>query len=250
MIAQTSAPIHSLKLKSRSLVAERTMELIFERPDGFTFKAGQFAELTLIAPPQTDDEGSTRPFSINSAPDDLDLRFATRLRESAFKRVLAELPPGTEVKVDGPFGDFTLHNDASRAAVLLAGGIGVTPFRSMVRWAAHKRLPHEILLFYSNRRPEDAPFLDELRELARANPNFKPIPTMTQMSRSKLSWNGEHGRIDAPLIQRHLKAQRIGLKGPRYYIAGPPSMLAGLHAMLTAAGIDDDDIRTEEFGGY
>ncbi len=253
MSTEAKWPIYSLKLKKRCEVAERTLEFQFERPAGMTFKAGQFMDLTLIDPPETDAEGNARGFSINSAPDDRELTFTTRLRNTAFKRVLRTMPLGTEVKVEGPFGNLTLHNNSSRPAVLLAGGIGITPFRSIVRRAAHEKLPHRIFLFYANRRPEDAPFLDEFRDLARENPNFTFIPTMTQMSASHLDWNGETGRIDQELILKHLQGNPPpgrDLTGPIYYVAGPPQMVAGLHAMLNQAGIDDDDIRTEEFTGY
>jgi ferredoxin-NADP reductase len=242
-----------LKLKGRSEVAERTLEFRFEKPPGMTFKAGQFMDLTLISPPETDAEGNTRGFSINSAPDDPDLLFTTRLRDTAFKRVLQRIPLGTEIKVEGPFGNLTLHNNASRPAILLAGGIGITPFRSMVRRAAHEKLPHRIILFYANRRPEDAPFLDELRGLARENPNFTFIPTMTQMSSSHLPWQGETGYLDHEMIVRHLKSSTSPVHDaarPIYYIAGPPQMVANLHTMLNKAGIDDDEIRTEDFTGY
>jgi ferredoxin-NADP reductase len=241
-----------LRLKKRSKVADRTLEFQFEKPPGMTFKAGQFLDLTLIDPPETDAEGNTRGFSINGAPDDPDLTFTTRLRDTAFKRVLQTMPLGTEVKAEGPFGNLTLHNDPSRPAVLLAGGIGVTPFRSIVRRAAHEALPHRIFLFYSNRRPEDAPFLDEFRGLARDNPNFTFIPTMTQMSDSHLPWKGETGYIDHELIVKHLRSHNSASAPTRpvYYIAGPPQMVAGLRAMLNTAGIDDDDIRTEDFTGY
>lgn len=253
MPSEAKWPIYTLKLKTRSEVAARTLEFRFDKPPGMTFKAGQFMDLTLIDPPETDAEGNTRGFSINSAPDDPELTFTTRLRDTAFKRVLQTMPLGTEIKVEGPFGNLTLHNDSSRPAVILAGGIGITPFRSIVRQAAHEKLPHRIFLFYSNRRPEDAPFLDELRGLMRKNPNFTFIPTMTQMSSSHQPWKGEVGYIDYKLIMRHLQSgtsSRTKLLGPIYYIAGPPAMVAGLRAMLNSAGIDDDDIRTEEFTGY
>lgn len=163
------------------------------------------------------------------------------------------MPLGTEIKVEGPFGNLMLHNNPNRASVLLAGGIGITPFRSMVRRAAHEKLPQRIFLFYSNRRPEDAPFLDEFRGLMRENPNFTFIPTMTQMSGSHLPWTGEIGYVDHPPIVRYLRSDTLSgkmLLGPIYYVAGPPAMVAGLRTMLNKAGIDDDDIRTEEFAGY
>jgi ferredoxin-NADP reductase len=250
MTPEANWPIYSLKLKRRSEVAERTMEFCFDKPAALRFKAGQFMDLTLIHPPETDAEGDVRGFSINSAPDDLELTFTTRLRDTAFKRVLQTMPLGTEVKVEGPFGNLTLHNDASRTAVLLAGGIGVTPFRSMVRWAAHQKLPHRILLFYANRRPEDAAYLDELRGLARENPNFTFIPTMTRMKDSHLPWQGEVGYIDYERIEKYLQSSRQEPMGPIFYTAGPAAMVAGLRAMLNQAGIDDDDIRSEEFTGY
>ena len=120
MTSEAKWPIYSLKLKTRSEVAERTLEFRFDKPAGMTFKAGQFMELTLIDPPETDAEGNTRGFSINSAPEDPELTFTTRLRDTAFKRALQTMPLGTDIKVEGPFGNLTLHNNPSRPAVLLA----------------------------------------------------------------------------------------------------------------------------------
>lgn len=246
-------PVYLLKLKSRAEVAERTLEFRFDKPPGMTFKAGQFMDFTLIDPPQTDSEGNTRGFSINSAPDDAELMFTTRLRDTAFKRVLRTMPLGTEIKAEGPFGSFTLQNDTSRPAVFLAGGIGITPFRSIARRAAHEALPHRILLFYANKRPEDAPFLGELVELERANPNFTFVPTMDHMSDSHQPWAGETGHIDHDLIMKYLErgvSAATARPKPIYYMAGPSGMVASLRAMLNDAGVDDDDIRTEEFTGY
>lgn len=87
--------------------------------------------MTLLDPAETDSEGNTRAFSIASAPQEDTLMIATRMRDTAFKRSLKAMPAGTAVKIEGPFGNLTLHNNAARAAVLLAGGIGITPFRSM-----------------------------------------------------------------------------------------------------------------------
>lgn len=253
MTSEAKWPVYLLGLKSRSDVAERTLEFRFDKPAEMTFKAGQFMDLTLIDPPETDAEGNTRGFSINGAPDDSELIFTSRMRDTAFKRVLKTMPLGTKIKVEGPFGNLTLHNDVKRTAVLLAGGIGVTPFRSIVRRAAHEKLPHRIFLFYANRRPEDAAFLDEFRDLSRDNPRFTFIPTMTQMSTSRRPWNGETGRIDRALLTKYLSvagSSQAPLSGPLYYIAGPAPMVAGLHTMLNEAGVDDDDIRVEEFTGY
>ena len=234
------------KLKGREEVAEQTMAFRFEKPARWTFTAGQFLDLTLLDPSQTDAEGNIRSFSIASSPQDETLMIATRMRDTAFKRVLKTMPLGSAVKIEGPSGDLTIHEDGKRTAVFLAGGIGITPFRSIVFHAAKEKLPHRILLFYSNHRPEDAPFLDELQALEKENPNYKLIASMTEMEKSSRSWQGEAGRIDKAMLARYLK----DAIAPIYYVAGPPEMVKGLHATIKEAGAEDADIRVEEFSGY
>src|ERR1041385_8550830 len=124
MSSAATWPIFMAKLKSRQEVAEGTMAFHFEKPAGWTFKAGQFIDITLLEPSETDSEGNTRGFSIASAPDEEMLMVATRMRDTSFKRVLKTMSPGTEMKIEGPFGNLTLHNNVARTAVLLAGGIG------------------------------------------------------------------------------------------------------------------------------
>jgi ferredoxin-NADP reductase len=234
------------KLLSRVEVAEGTMAFYFEKTSQFDFKPGQSADLTLSNPPETDAEGNTRTFSIASPPFENQLTFATRMRDTAFKRSLKKIPLGTEVKIDSPMGTFTLLKNSVKPAVFLAGGIGITPFLSIVRQADHDRLPHKLHLFYSNRRPEDAPFFDTLQMLEKSNSNFKLVCTMTEMPQSKNEWEGETGFINQEMLSRHLTS----LQGPIYYVAGPPAMVAGLRQMLVDANVDEDDIRTEDFAGY
>lgn len=246
-------PTFMSRLDERHEVAENTMAFEFEKPAGWTFKPGQFVDITVMNPPETDTEGNTRGFSISSAPHEPMIMVATRLRDTAFKRVLKSLPLRSEVKIEGAFGNLTLHNNAARPAVFLAGGIGITPFRSIVMNAAKEKLPHRIFLFYSNRRPEDAAFLDELQALEQQNPNYKLIASMVEMEKSARPWKGEVGMIDYKMLDRHLKvaaSPQWYSAGPIYYIAGPPQMVRDLQAMLTNAGVDSDDIRLEEFSGY
>jgi len=234
------------KLKARQEIAERTMAFRFEKPDTFNFTPGQFIDITLLNPPETDPEGNTRGFSIASAPHEDFIMVATRLRDTAFKRVLKKFPLETEVRIEGPFGNLRLHNDKSRAAVVLTGGIGITPFRSILLNAANEKLPHRIFLFYANRRPEDAAFLNELQELEKKNSNYKLIACMSEMEKSKQLWSGERGLINHALLEKYLK----GASSPVYYITGPPAMTRAMHLMLTDVGVDDDNIRIEEFAGY
>lgn len=237
---------YEAKLLSRVEVAEGTMAFHFEKPSQFDFKPGQSADVTLFNPPETDSEGNTRTFSIASSPFENQLMFATRMRDTAFKRSLKKMPLGTDVKIDSPMGSFTLHKNSAKPAVFLAGGIGITPFLSIVRQADHDRLPHKLYFFYSNRRPEDAPFLEALQLLERSNPNFHLVCTMTEMMMSKKVWKGETGLINKEMLSRHLS----NLQRPIYYVAGPPAMVAGMRKMLADAGVDEDDIRTEDFAGY
>jgi ferredoxin-NADP reductase len=246
MSTAAASPGLICKLKDRKEVAEGTMAFRFEKPSGWTFKAGQYLDMTLLDPSETDSEGNVRSFSIASAPHEETLMVATRMRDTAFKRVLRTMPFGTAVKIEGPSGDLILQKELTRAAVFLAGGIGITPFRSIVQWAAKETSPHRIVLFYSNRRPEDAAFLAELQSLERDNPKYKLIASMTEMEKSHQPWQGETGLIDQGMLGRHLK----GAASPIYYIAGPPAMVKGLHEMLSKAGIKPGDIHCEEFAGY
>jgi ferredoxin-NADP reductase len=161
---------YASRLLNRVEVAEGTIAFHFEKPTGFDFKPGQSADLTLPNPPETDAEGNVRTFSIASAPFEDQLMFATRMRDTAFKRSLKKMPLGTVVKMDSAMGSFTLHKNSAKPAVFLAGGIGVTPFSSIVRQADHDRAPHKLYLFYSNRRPEDAPFVEVLQNLEKTKP--------------------------------------------------------------------------------
>ncbi|MGB7763320.1 MAG: FAD-dependent oxidoreductase [Bryobacteraceae bacterium] len=246
MTSATALPVTLSKLVGRHEVAEGTTAFRFEKPSNWVFEAGQFLDMSLLDPSETDAEGNTRAFSIASAPYEKTLMVATRMRDTAFKRVLKTMPVGSAVKLDGPSGDLTLHHDVKRTAVFLAGGIGITPFRSIVAQAAKEKLPHRIFLFYSNRRPEDAPFLDELQALEKENSNYRLVACMTEMAKSHRSWQGESSQIRQAMLARYL----TDAVSPIYYIAGPPEMVKSLHTMIHEAGVDDDSIRAEEFSGY
>jgi ferredoxin-NADP reductase len=229
-----------IALRRREPVAEGTLAFYFEKPAGFSHEAGQNAMFTLIDPPENDAAGPTRPFTIASAPHEPDLMIATRMRDTAFKRSLGRAALGTCLEMEGPAGVMVLHEDASRPAVFLAGGIGITPFLAMARDAAQRRLPHHITLFYSNRRPEHAAFLRELESLH--GPRFRLVATMTEAP----GWKGERR-----LIGRELLAEHLGdLRAPIYYFAGPPGMTMAMQGMLRELGVAEDDMRSEEFYGY
>lgn len=238
---------HEVRLAGREEIAAGTMAFHFEKPGGFTFKPGQAIDLILAGLPSAEPQSARHTFSLVSAPFQATLTIATRMRDSAFKNALQALPVGSHVKLEGPFGSLTLHSNHARPAVFVAGGIGITPFMSILTQAARDRLPQQLTLLYSNRRPEDAAFLDELRALEQQNRNFSLVATMTEMNKSDRPWTGMTGLIDQNLVTR---VSTGASSPPVYYIAGPPAMVAGLREMLGHAGIGDDDIRSEEFYGY
>ena len=224
------------RLARHEEVAEGTMAFHFEKPAGFVFKAGQAVEL-LLADPGGGANDMGHAFSIVTAPFEGDLVIATRMRDSAYKKALKALAPGAEVRLDGPFGSLTLHNKRTRAAVFIAGGIGITPFMSMLRQAVRDGMPQKITLIYSNRRRQDSAFLGELEAMEKSNANFKLVTTMTE----------EGGAfVDAAMIAKATE----GLPEPIFYVAGPPAMVEAMRKAIGAAGIDDDDIRSEDFYGY
>ena len=236
--------VTNVKLLKKETIAEGTMAFYFEKPEGFTFRAGQFADYTLINPPETDEEGSTRGFSLAYAPYEDYLVAATRMRDTAFKRVLRDLPIGTEVKLDAPYGDFTLHKTVTTPAVFLIGGIGITPVRSMIAQATHDKTAHRITLLHANRTPAEAPFSGDFKRFARENTNFTFVPVATAEVTGE--WTGERGRVDEAMLKRHVP----DLNTPIYYLSGPEGMVKAMRQMLVDLGINEDTIRTEEFSGY
>lgn len=222
------------------------MAFRFEKPAGFRYKPGQAVDITLVDPPATDAKDQHRVFSLVSAPYENDLIIATRMRDSAFKNWLKAAPEGSHVQMEGPFGSLTLHNNRARPAVFIAGGIGITPFVSMLRQATKDRLDQYMLLVYSNRRPEDATFLPELDQMAQQNKHFHLVATMTGMHKAGRPWDGERGHIDGALLTRLVG----NLPAPIYYVAGPPAMVQAIRQNVQGIGVSDDDIRSEDFFGY
>lgn len=236
--------IAKVALLRRETIAKDTMTFYFEKPEGFTFRAGQFADYTLIDPPETDDEGNIRGFSLANAPYEEHLVAATRMRDTAFKRVLRDLPIGTEVKLDAPYGDFTLHQTDTTPAVFVIGGIGVTPIRSIIAQATHDKTAHNITLLHANREPRDAPFAADFEQFAKENHNFSYVPIVT--GEGNEDWGGEHGHVDADMIERHVP----DLNAPLYYLSGPAGMVEAMRQLLVELKVNQDNIRTEEFSGY
>lgn len=236
--------IANVKLLKKEIVSEGTMAFYFEKPEGFAFRAGQFADFTLISPPETDAEGDTRGFSLVHAPFEASLVAATRMRNTAFKKSLKALHIGTEVKFDGPYGDFTLHKTEASPAVFLIGGIGVTPVRSMIAQSTHDQTAHKITLLHACRTLGDMPFRADFERYAKESSRITYVPVVTDTAPD--GWLGEHGRVDEAMVKKYVS----DLNRPIYYLSGPEGMVKAMRQLLIRLNVCEDNIRTEEFAGY
>jgi glycine betaine catabolism B len=224
-------------VSSRQLTAQ-THGILVKKPTGFSFRPTQFTFLSL----RTDTGWDVRPMSIATSTTRPNLEYAVRAGDSPFKRAFASLRPGDTVAVQGPFGHFVLEE--RRPAVLLAGGIGITPLKGMAEYAADKALPIPIRLVDSNRSEEEIVYRDELEDLARRNPRFSVRHTLT--GSAPKGWEGSVGRIGTRLIQDAAR----GLDSPVYYVCGKTSMVAEMLRLLSESGIPESDVLTEVFRGY
>jgi NAD(P)H-flavin reductase len=233
------------KIKEKREVAKGTLMVTFDLlGEEVDFTAGQYFWVTLLDPPYDDEKGPRRHISVVTSPNERGvLGLCTRLRDSAFKRSLAELPVGAGVDVEQPKGDFLLPTETDKPFVFVAGGIGITVFRSMLLYITEEGLPHRVTLVYSNRDAESTAFLDELQELERRNPNIRLVLTMTDDQ----SWDGEKRHIDADLLRDHLDDD---LDSYRYLVAGPPAMAESVVEKLEQAGIPEEQIESDRFSGY
>lgn len=231
------------RIIKRKEIAQGTLQVTFELEEEVTFRPGQYVFMSLINSPYNDEEGIRRHFSIASSPNDKkNLTIATRLRDTAFKKSLNELPIGSQVEISNITGGFVLPQDQTRPLVFIAGGIGITPFISMIKYVQEESLQHQITLVYSNRDRQSTAFLGELEAMAQKNPNIRLILTMTQDQ----DWTGEKRRIDAEFIKDYFP----NLNNYTYFVAGPPGMVDDVFSALTQAGIKEEFIRTESFSGY
>src|SRR5438094_10143322 len=222
---------------SRSLTpTTRAIEL--EKPQAFTFRPTQFTFLQL----KTEGGPDARPISLATSPTRPRLEYAVRISDSPYKRAFAALQPGDEVAVFGPIGDFVLHE--TRPAVLLAGGIGITPLKGMAEYAADKALPIPIRLIHSNRSEDEIVYRPELDALEKQNARFRVLYTLTRNADPK--WPGSTGRIDRPLLQDATR----DLADPIYYVSGTPSMVVGMLRVLRSLNVPDASIEVEAFRGY
>ena len=266
---QTASSYSSLTLSEKQKVEGTDIMTFKFTKDGYPeYKAGQFAFFPLDNV-NNDSRGPVRHFSLNSSPTEDALIISTRIRDTPYKQRLSTLQEGEQVKVSKPQGNFVLHDDYSKHAIFLSGGIGVTPFRSMIKYATDKQLPIKITMFDSNRNQRNILYKDEFDKWAAQNQNLKIVYTITEEEKgreqeqhrmadtastsateTKGNWNGERGRIDRTMIERHLSKEEIS--NAIFYICGPTGMINALEEDLLQKQlqIPEGRIKVEEFTGY
>lgn len=227
------------KLKSKQEIAEGTLQVIFETDEPFSFTPGQYCFITLKVLKYPDERGNRRQFSIVNSPSEKGIiTITTRLSESGFKKTLKELPVGTEVELGPIAGVFTLPDDTKRPLVFIAGGIGITPFMSMLRHLKETGNKYNITLVYSNRNQNSTAFLSEIQ-------NFKSIKLILTMTEDP-GWSGEKGKIDAGFIKEYFPDVNKNL----FMVVGPPAMVESVQKALLEAGTASENIKIERFTGY
>lgn len=224
-------------------VAKGTLLVLFA-VDGYPdYRPGSYFWVELPDRGYSDERGLRRHISLVTSPTETGVvGLCTRLRDSAFKRTLAELEIGDTVEVEEPKGSFLLPEVTDADYVFVAGGIGITVFRSMLRYIADEGLPYRVTLVYSNRDRESTAFLDELDELTRRIEGMRMVLTMTDDP----DWGGDTRRLTADVVEELVGA----LEGKTFLIAGPPAMVEDVSQALLGAGVPEDRVLANSFSGY
>ncbi len=237
---------HSIALKERKAVADGTELFVFEKPAGFQYKSGQYVALIVpkIAGVETDAKGLARSFSLTSAPCEPILSFTMRSGESAFKKTCWQLSIGDTVTITDPVGFFTLPPaEDTRPIVFLAGGIGITPVRSILKQAESEKIQRQFTLLYANRFLKDATFHEDIKKLSLKNLRY--VTVLSQSTEPCAPAYDERGYIDEAIIEKYVD----DVCGSLYYIVGSPEFIGAMETMLTKLGVPKEQCKKDSFTG-
>jgi ferredoxin-NADP reductase len=232
----------TLTLQEKKAETADVTSFIFSSDKPMEFIPGQYTKVEVVHD-NPDDRGTTRYFSISAAPSEGHIQITTRLseRSSTFKTALNALPVGAQIPARAPSGSF-VYTDTTRPAIFIAGGIGVTPFRSIIKEFDIQNTEMPITLIYASRTPDIA-FKDLFDDIAQRHSSFKVIYVIDQPAEG---WTGEVGYITAELIKKYVPDIQI----PLFYASGPKPMVEGLEKTLEEMGIDQNNIKHDYFPGY
>ncbi len=235
-----------LTLTSRRQIGAGITSFTFSRPPGLSWRTGQYMEWTLPLA-RADARGARRYFSIASSPTEPDLMIAARFppRGSRYKEELATMREGDPITAGELGGDFVLPRNAGTPLAFIAGGIGITPFRAMIKYVLDTGERRDIVLLYSCSTEEEIVFRDVLDQAERTI-GVKVVYTLSELPRIRRDWRGGRGPIDAEMIRREVPrlAERL------FFVSGSPGMVAAMKHALRAAGVPGRKVRTDPFLGY
>lgn len=214
-------------------IAKNTYKFYFGRGEKtFDFLPGQYVRM-IVPHDNPDDRGTSRFFTISSSPLETDFLIITaKIIKSSFKNALLNLPSGAPIKIFGPLGTLVLRDDEKGPLVFLSGGMGITPFHSMLSYAATKNMKVPLTLFSSFSKNEERIFYEELTQISKQHPAINVIYS--------------DDRISENLLRKYI----ADVSKPIYYLTGPSAMVEATRELLMSLNIDEEKILTETFTGY
>jgi len=232
-------------LKERRFETAEVMSFIFDLGgQPFGYRPGQFTFFELDRLDFPDERGNRRHFTISSSPTEKGIvMFTTRMRGSGFKETLRNAPLGYELSIGVPAGLFVIPEGKTRSHVFIAGGIGVTPYRSILRNAVDTKTPMNAVMLYFNHSSADIVFRQELEDIARQVKTFSFVHVLSE---PEPGWAGERGKLNEALLRKWVP----NLDQRLFWISGPPSMVMAYKALIKQTGVPDESIRTDNFTGY
>ncbi len=211
-----------------------TATVKIERPEGYEYRAGQWFRVTV----DTEEGPQTRTLSIASAPADEWLEFTTRLSPSPFKQAVARLRVGDGLEIGNAAGRLRLPD--GECLVLLVGGIGVTPIRSLLREAIGSgRAFDDALLVYGNRDIDSECYIDEFMAMESSG-----VRVVRVLERPPAGWGGESGFITDAMVRKYWPSD----DGRPFVVTGPPVMVAAMATVLESLGVDKARTTVESLG--
>ncbi len=234
-------------LKSMRLIAKDTAEFVYDPGQDFKYKPGQYMEFTLQHT-KTDSRGSRRYFTLASSPTEPNISIGVRFYKhgSSYKEALAASERGDMVVAAQLAGDFTLPSDPKAKLVFVAGGVGITPFRSMIKYLLDKHEKRDIVLFYSVRSADYVAYRDVISQ-AENRMNLKVFFILSDDRDSK--------QLDGQVVKGRLSAERVNklvpdLMNRKVYMSGPPEMIRDMRSGLEEIGVSRVNIKVDFFSGY
>lgn len=232
-------------LTDKKKLAPNIYSFFFNKPIDFNFIPGQYIRMILYHK-NPDKEGSSRFFTIASNPLSENIMITTKFRDSSFKKALLRLNRDEKIEIFGPIGQFFLDERSRKSVVFLSGGMGITPFHSMISYIHEMNLHINTTLIASFNSINDVIFYKELDNIGKNNKCIKVIYTITSGGKNNMQWEGERGRIDENLIKKYV----LNYLESTFYVTGPNNMVDSISKLLKAMNVLDENIIMEKFTGY